>query len=337
MNKLPKKFIIPLILILVMFSGLAYKNFYYDSSKEQDVKISSSNSNDDSKPSKGNDFKNKEVANNSDKNHSPEDNCVEKYYIDNPKKSQVDANKVPVLMYHSIRVKNDNPLMVSPEKFELQMDYLKKHGYYTLSLDELYDYFNNQRPIPEKSVVLTFDDGYKDNYTNLYPILKKYGFKGTVFVITGAIDKEADFLTSKQIKEMDANCLDIQSHTFAHDNLSKLSYEKQVKTLKDSRIFLEKKLNKKVKYIAYPFGKFNQETQRAAKDAGYSMAFTTLGKWSDKSDGILKLNRVYINGSFDIDTFAERVSNSDYGDKNNLAKIFWGQVTNFTSNYFYIY
>ncbi|MCY6959384.1 polysaccharide deacetylase family protein [Clostridium brassicae] len=239
------------------------------------------------------------------------------------------SDNIPVLMYHSIRLKKDNPLMVSPKKLDEQMKYLKDNGYYTLSLDELYDYFSKGKAIPKKCVVLTFDDGYVDNYTNLYPILKKYRFKGTIFVITGTIDNEKPFLTSSQLKELDSTCLDIQSHTVAHENLPKLSYRNQVKTLKNSKNFLEKKLNKKVRYLAYPYGKFNKSTIKAAEEAGYLMAFTTTGKWSNKSNNLFRLNRVYINGFFDLNTFIERVTNPDYSDRNNIFKVFWGQFTNF--------
>lgn len=219
---------------------------------------------------------------------------------------------VPVLMYHSIGYEKDNPVRLPVENLEKQMKYLKDNNYSTLSMDDLYDYFENNKPIPEKSIVLTFDDGYLDNYTKLYPVLKKYGFKGTIFVITNTIDKEKDYLLSSQLKELDKSCLAIESHTASHENLSELSYDKQLKTLKASKEYLEKTLNREVNYIAYPFGKYNEETLRAAKDAGYKMAFTTDGKWSDKSDGILTLDRVYISGFFDLDTFIRRITNPNF-------------------------
>lgn len=219
---------------------------------------------------------------------------------------------VPVLMYHSIGYEKDNPVRLPVENLEKQMKYLKDNNYTTLSMDELYNYFENNKPIPENSIVLTFDDGYLDNYTKLYPILKKYGFKGTIFVITNTIDKEKDYLLTSQLKELDKNSLAIESHTAGHENLSQLPYDKQLKTLKASKEYLEKTLNREVNYIAYPFGKYNEETVKAAKDAGYKMAFTTDGKWSDKSDGMLTLDRVYISGFFDLDMFIRRVTNPNF-------------------------
>lgn len=223
---------------------------------------------------------------------------------------------VPVLMYHSIACEEGNPVRVPEEKFKEQMKYLKDNGYTTLTLSELYDYLMKDTPIPEKSLVLTFDDGYVDNYKSAYPILKEYGFKGTVFVITSLIDKDDSYLTSEQIKEMQENGMDIESHTVNHEHLKDLNYEEQLSTLKDSKEFLENILNKEVRYIAYPYGEYNEDTLKAVKDAGYIMGFTTDGRWSDKADGILTLDRVYISGFFELDVFKDRISNPEYEIEN---------------------
>lgn len=223
---------------------------------------------------------------------------------------------VPVLMYHSIACEEGNPVRVPEEKFKEQMKYLKDNGYTTLTLSELYDYLMKDTPIPEKSLVLTFDDGYVDNYKSAYPILKEYGFKGTVFVITSLIDKDDSYLTSEQIKEMQENGMDIESHTVNHEHLKDLNYEEQLSTLKDSKEFLENILNKEVRYIAYPYGEYNEDTLKAVKDAGYIMGFTTDGRWSDKTDGILTLDRVYISGFFELDVFKDRISNPEYEIEN---------------------
>lgn len=227
-------------------------------------------------------------------------------------------NGIPVIMYHSIKYEKDNAVRIPKEDFEAQMKYLKDNGYTTLSLDELYDFMEKNTPVPEKSVVLTFDDGYKDNYETAYPILKKYGFKATIFVIANYIGKD-EYLTTSQIKELDKNGFDIESHTANHEDLSTLSYEKQLATLKSSKETLEKLLNKEVKYIAYPYGKHNENTVKAAKNAGYKLAFTTDGRWSDKSDGILTLDRVFISSSHNLDTFVYRITTPNY-DFNKIVK-----------------
>ncbi|EDS78171.1 polysaccharide deacetylase family protein [Clostridium botulinum C str. Eklund] len=218
---------------------------------------------------------------------------------------------VPVIMYHSIKYEKDNCVRLPKENFEKQIKYLKDNNYTTLTLDELYDFFEKNIPIPKKSVVLTFDDGYKDNYDTAYPILKKYGFKATVFVITNCIGT-GEYLTEEQLKEMDKNGFDVESHTANHETLTELSYDKQYETVAKSKERLEKLLNKKVKYIAYPCGKYNNDTVKAVENAGYKMAVTTDGRWSDKSDGIFTLDRVFISGFHNMNTFKERISNPNY-------------------------
>ncbi len=219
---------------------------------------------------------------------------------------------IPVLMYHSIDYEEGNELRVPKEQFKEQMKYLKDNGYTTLTLDELYNFLEKDKPVPEKSIVITLDDGYVDNYTNAYPILKELGFKATVFVITSNIDKDKRTLTSKQIKEMDGAGIQIASHTYNHDKLDDLTYEKQLQTMKKSKDDLEKILNHKVEFIAYPYGRWNDESIKAAKDAGYKMAVTTQGGWSNKEDGIYTLNRVYISSLKGMDNFKDRITNPNY-------------------------
>lgn len=224
---------------------------------------------------------------------------------------------VPVLMYHSVKYEKDNPVRISKENFESQMKYLKDNNYTTLSLDELYDFLTNNIPVPEKSVVITFDDGYKDNYETAYPILKKYGFKATVFVITDCIGT-GEYLTLDELKELDSNCISIESHTDKHQDLKTLSYDDQLSAVKKSKETLENLLGKEIKYIAYPNGSYNDDTLKAVEKAGYKMALTTNGRWSDKSDGIFTLDRVYISGFHSLDTFIYRITTPDYDFNKNI-------------------
>ncbi|WP_051541768.1 polysaccharide deacetylase family protein [Clostridium lundense] len=219
---------------------------------------------------------------------------------------------IPVLMYHSIAYEKGNELRIPKEKFREQMCFLKEKGYTTLTLNELHEFFVNNSPVPEKSVVLTFDDGYVDNYTNAYPILKEFGFNAVVFVITNNIDNRKGYLTSNQIIELANNGIEVQSHTVDHEKLATLTYNKQLETLKNSKFFLENILGRKISYIAYPYGNWNENTIKAIKETDYKMAFTTNGTWSDKSDGIYTLDRVYISANFDINEFHRRLTNRNY-------------------------
>jgi peptidoglycan/xylan/chitin deacetylase (PgdA/CDA1 family) len=217
---------------------------------------------------------------------------------------------IPILMYHSIGIGRFNPYVVSTDRLNKDMQYLKKNGFTTLSTDELYDFMVKNKPVPKKSVLITFDDGYEDNYTNAYPILKKFNFKATIFVITGYIDKGNRYLSSSQLKEMQRNGIDIESHTNLHDKLGNDSYSVQLKTLKISKEYIEKTLNKRVRYISYPYGSYNLNTLKAVQAAGYEMAFTTKGRWANISNGILSLDRVFISGFHHSYSFQTRVNHS---------------------------
>lgn len=265
-------------------------------------------------------------ANNSDAitENAAKNNAEVVKAVDNVKKNRFEGKtlkyndkSIPVLMYHSIErevLSNGqlNELRVPKEAFKEQMQYLKDNGFTTLTIDEALKFLISNEGVPEKSVVLTFDDGYVDNYINAYPILKEFGFNASVFVITGVVDKDPNYMTSLQLKELEANGIEIHPHTVNHEKLSELTYEKQLSTLKESKEFVEKLLNKKAECIAYPFGMFNDNTVKAAKEAGYTMGLTTNGKWSGKEDGIFTLDRVYISSLRDLQNFKERVSNPNF-------------------------
>lgn len=220
---------------------------------------------------------------------------------------------IPVLMYHSIPDKSSGNIMeVSKAQFREEMEYLKKNGYNTLSADEFYDFIVKDKPVPKKSLLITFDDGYENQYANAYPILKKYKFHAIMFIITNYLDKGTLYMQSAQLKTMSENGIDIESHTANHDKLDQISYEAQLKTLKDSKNVIEGACNKAVRFIAYPYGYFNKDTVKASQDAGYIMAFTTSGKWANTNKGVYAVNRIYIFPQYDLNNFKDRINNSNY-------------------------
>lgn len=217
------------------------------------------------------------------------------------------SKEIPVLMYHSIAYEKGNALRIPKDKFRLQMKYLKDNGYTTLTLNDLYSNIVFCSPLPEKPIVLTLDDGYVDNYINALPVLKEFNFKATVFMITSCIDRDKRYLTSAQLKEMDSSGMDIESHTISHPELNKLSYDKQLAELKDSKAVLEKFLNREVPYLAYPYGKFNDDTLKITEALGYKMAFSTITGYASKSNGLYKLHRLYVSNDYSMDHFKRMV------------------------------
>lgn len=210
-----------------------------------------------------------------------------------------DNRGVPVICYHSI---NKDPsgkssIIISKEKFRQQLQTIKDNGYTTLTMAQLNGYLFEDKPIPEKSVVITFDDGYRDNYTDAFPILKEFNMNATIFVISSYLDREL-YLTTEEIEEMSDYGIDIESHTVSHVKLSTLSYENQLKELKNSKEIIEKITNKPVISIAYPEGKYNNTTKKAVIEAGYSMGFTIERGYADRNDNPAQLNRICIDYTY---------------------------------------
>lgn len=198
--------------------------------------------------------------------------------------STENGKEILVLNYHKID-SMDDPLSIAPEDFDAQMKHLKENSYHSITADQLCDYLEKGTPLPTRPLLITFDDGYSDNYHNAYPILKKYGFGATIFVIANDMGKRG-YLTWQQAKEMSRNGISIQSHTSNHRPLSKLSNSQAAKELKESRQLIQEKIGQPVQYIAYPEGSYNrlikQLTEKAGYRGGFSIRYGTVDSASDR-------------------------------------------------------
>lgn len=210
---------------------------------------------------------------------------------------------IPILMYHSIGINRRNNLLVAPAKFNSQIKHLHKAGYQTICFQTLENYWKSGKPLPAKPILLTFDDGYKDNYTIAYPILKKYKFKATIFVITNFID-DANHLSQKQIKEMiSSGLIDIGAHTKTHPDLTTVPSKKVYQEIFGSKQILTKYTGKPIIAFAYPIGRYNYEVVKATGAARYKFAVTTKPGYANAKQGWLTLNRVRINGDLSLAGF----------------------------------
>lgn len=180
---------------------------------------------------------------------------------------------IPVLNYHQVNDKFQSTLTMPTEEFEREMAYLNDNGYHTISLDELYAYLHDGKPLPDKPIVLTFDDGYVDNYTDALPILEKYHMKATLFMIADDIDQPG-FLTKEQLLDMEKKGYQVQSHTYSHRSLKTLSRDEQRDEFVVSKAILGEVMHHDIKYIAYPGGFTTPDTDDVMKDAEYLMGFT---------------------------------------------------------------
>jgi peptidoglycan/xylan/chitin deacetylase (PgdA/CDA1 family) len=214
--------------------------------------------------------------------------------------------KVPVLMYHCVANKKKNSLFVPPAQFEKQISSLAKEGFSFLSANDLYDAWDKGIPLPKRPVVVTFDDGYEDNYQNAFPILKKFNAKATIFVVTGQVGKKG-YLNWKQIKEMDRSGIDIESHTVHHPDLRKTTSPQLKKELLLSKQVLESELRRPVIIFCYPYGKYNEAVLQETKKAGYKMAFSTRPGFSSYPQGIFTLHRIRISPDQPLGSFITKL------------------------------
>ncbi|WP_427337980.1 polysaccharide deacetylase family protein [Caloranaerobacter sp. DY30410] len=234
------------------------------------------------------------------------------------------AENVPVLMYHHLLEKKDikgklvnNSAVIAVESFSQQMKVLHEQGYTTITLDELEKYLKGEILLPKKSVLITFDDGYKSNYVYAYPLLKQYGFRATVFIITQHIPyqmtefnpEKLQIISWQEIKKS-MDVFDFASHT--HDlhrlndkNISYVICKDKEEVLKDLKLSME---ILDTKYLAYPYGQYNEETLNILKELGYTLAFTIKTGKVKPGDDLLQLKRIRINPNVSIWKFKKIIS-----------------------------
>lgn len=202
-----------------------------------------------------------------------------------------DNRAVLVLNYHKIANEHKS-LSVTLDDFEQHMKWLQEYGFTCITPGQLYDFVANGAELPEKSVLITFDDGYKDNYTNAFPIMKKYGMKGTIFVVTGFLGVYDNYLTWDQAKELLDAGFNIESHTYSHKSMTEASDEDITKELVKSRQTIKEKLGIDSDFMAYPTGTYNLHIAELVKEAGYKGAFTIKYDNVSRDSNVYALERV---------------------------------------------
>ncbi len=186
--------------------------------------------------------------------------------------------RLPVLMYHHIQSKDSavankqTNLSVYTDVFKSQMEYLKSKGYMSLSMSDLANFFDGGAAIPAKSVLLTFDDGYRDFYTDAYPVLSGLGFRSTVFVPTGLMENPG-YLSWSEISSMNGSVL-FANHTWSHKSvLTKVEIMQKEVSTADTQLADRGFNNPKI--FAYPYGPDNPAAENYLQSLGYKAAFTT--------------------------------------------------------------
>jgi len=211
-----------------------------------------------------------------------------------------DRYVVPILTYHHVGVPSTKWRLntVNEKSFEYQMNFIKRHGFEVISFNDLVNGIKAGHLFSRNTVVIQFDDGYEDNYTYAYPILKKYGYPAIVFLISDKIGTPG-FLTWHEVKEMENDNFIAGAHTRHHSYLPILSTAEAQEEIAGSKKVIEDNLGHSIDYFCYPSGGFTPEIKKLVMDAGYKAAVTTnRGKGKFNTD-LYELKRIHMNGTDD--------------------------------------
>ena len=221
-------------------------------------------------------------------------------------------------MYHG--TPNNHPsskYSIRADGFNAHLRYLKKQGWHTVLFRELH----TVSALPEKTVILTFDDGYADNYEGAFLPLAENDMKATWFITTDCIGKHAHWmgptspqtqmLTVEQLLQMEKTGMEIGSHTCSHPDLTTLSFQQQRDEMIQSKQILESLIHGKISSFAYPYGRYNNDSIVAAKDADYQLACTVQPGWFSSEKNPLLVRRITIFANDSVSVLARKLEFAD--------------------------
>ncbi|OEH85367.1 hypothetical protein BHU72_04550 [Desulfuribacillus stibiiarsenatis] len=231
------------------------------------------------------------------------------------------ADRVPIITYHHLLKRDENrryrgnSLVMSVEMFEEHMKLLHENNYTTITLDELALFMSKQIQLPENSIVITFDDGYLSNFEYGYPILKQYGFKATIFIITGIVRERPiafhpnylsfiswpEMETYKDVFEYAGHTHDLHYKEGRYSHLRVKPQQSVLDDLKQSKELLDSD------YFAYPYGQYSKKVIRTLEEAGYTHAFTVEPKPVTVKSDPYKIPRYMINPTTKLKRFKKYV------------------------------
>lgn len=234
---------------------------------------------------------------------------------------------MPILMYHYVRplpsMRTDllgYRLSVAPEVFQQQMDWLAAHGYHPVNFNDVRAYFAGAKPLPPRPVVITLDDGYRDLYTNAFPILEAHHFTAVAYIVTGFVN-QSRYVTSDQILEMDRAGIEIASHTVNHADLARLSFGACMSELLASKAWLEHLLGHPVLDFAYPSGKISNVAVAAVQQAGYNTAVTEMVSVVHSQSDRYTWTRVRVGGGESLADFVANLGGTMATAQTSLTNV----------------
>ena len=242
--------------------------------------------------------------------------------------------RIPVLLYHRIDREAEaefRPFCVDPDAFEAQMAWLAGEGFATISLAQLQDHYTNGADVPERPIVITFDDGYFCNYSRAYPIMQKHGFAGTIFLATDlmrqpspAVESRESFMTWQEIAEMHSAGFAFEAHGCSHRALTSISLDEVAREARESKQLIESELDKTVRYFCYPYSQYNDRIIDIIADSGYKGACGGPPFWDDGPHNWYEIGRTEILWSVNLKQFRFKIRHGlgyYYFTKRQLGKI----------------
>lgn len=209
---------------------------------------------------------------------------------------------IPILMYHHLKYEQPGTSVaiktwsVAPDQFAAQLDMLQARGFQTITFKQLVEFFGSGKPLPNKPILLTFDDGWIDDYTVAFPELTKRGMVGNFFAPTRYLNAGGTQLISwDQALEMDRAGMEFGGHTINHEDLTKMNLDVLQKELIDSKKVLEDKLGHPIYALSYPFGAFNPKVMAETAQAGYSAAVILCCGYKQSADILFALPRIRVS------------------------------------------
>jgi peptidoglycan/xylan/chitin deacetylase (PgdA/CDA1 family) len=207
-------------------------------------------------------------------------------------------------MYHYISTPPANAnairldLSTTPRQFESHLAYLRHAGYETISMKQLAYAVSQQMTLPEKPIILTFDDGYRDNYEHAFPLLRRYGYTGTFFLVTQPIDQNnVNYLTWDMVIEMHQAGMEFGSHSYRHIDLRGRDTDFLVYEILGSKEAIEQRIGEPVRFFSYPAGHYDDLTIRVLRSANFWAAVTTQWGIDQSFNDRFELLRIRMRGN----------------------------------------
>jgi peptidoglycan/xylan/chitin deacetylase (PgdA/CDA1 family) len=222
---------------------------------------------------------------------------------------------VPILCYHNLDRQAKGRLVLAASSFEEQMRYLKKEGYRVVSLKEFVEFMSFKRQLPRKSVVLTFDDGYRSFREFAYPVLKELGFTATLFIYTDYVGAGRNAFSWDDLKALAAEGFDVQAHSKTHGDLRRAPNETEAQFARRMQVELEQplamfqqRIGSRPTYLAYPYGRADEDVVKKVKEYGYVAAFTVRREGSAAFVFPLRGHRSQIYSEMNLEDFVKNIN-----------------------------